>query len=135
MIIRPPNFPHITPGGSAIRGLLLCVAVTISVVTFTGCGGDTARDATILHFNDQDVSEESYRAFLRSAKTGNLIAWQIVCKDLDGLSNQAALSYFRNDNPKDDISPVAGATPKPGQKRDERSVLRAAAIFQEECKR
>lgn len=115
--------------------VLYTFSVGLLLLLMTACGGDDDSPVAILSFPDQDVSEQNYRAYLRAAKAQDGAAWSPMCSSLNGLSGEAALNYFRNLNPTDDIPPVAGATPRPGQRSNSTDMLRAASIVQDECRR
>ena len=121
------------------RVLLMPRAIVVALATLVlvACGSDDEggdEEGRILHFPEQDVSVEDYRAYLRSGIATNAIGWQILCANLHGLSDDAALNFFRN-SPNDDIPPLAGATPKPGQESDDESMVRAVQVVKSECAR
>lgn len=109
------------------------LALILVAIALVACGGDDKDNSAMLHFRNQDVEEEDYRAFLRSAKVSDPVAWSVLCNQIKDLSADATLNFFRNMNPNDDIDPVAGATSKPGQQPEEASMRRAAVIVKEEC--
>lgn len=108
------------------------------VLLGAACGGGDS-DSHILHLKNQDVSEESFRAYWRAELTTNLLGGSLICKQLQGLSDEAVLTYLRAVYAETDSTPtgtlVPNATPKPGQAASQDDQLRVAAIMRGECER
>lgn len=112
-------------------GLLAWAVIIAAVVLVVACGGG-GKD-NVLHLRGQDVTEENYRAYVRSVKLGNLVAWGIVCNQIKDLSVEAATNFFLNSAGPTEPLNIAGAVAKPGQQPDPVAQRRATEIVKSEC--
>lgn len=130
LIIDPRE--RLAKGLSCVPSSLVLVTILFLVVACGGGGGDSKTN--ILHVKNQDISEDNLRAVWRASLINNLVGGALVCKQLEGLTPEGVINFFRSLPDTDPNStPVAGATYRPGQAGDGKDLQRAATIFQEEC--
>ncbi len=83
---------------------------------------------------ERDVSLEDYRAAVRAQKLQSAATFRQLCNELVGLSLDEATRVFANLPAEGTPAPIAGATPKPGQKESPEATRQIAAVFLEECR-
>lgn len=121
-----------------IRALLFQNARTIPLLAMIAtlamaCGGGDS-EKPLLRLNEQEVSADNYRAFLRASFQKDPSTAQASCRQIESLTPAGIVSMIDGLGGSK-MQPVAGSTPKPGQKEDRADAEKAAAIFKEECAR
>lgn len=116
----------------------IAVLLLAGLLIACGGGGDGGGggDDDLLVLREQNVSEENLRAYYRSLGATNPIGWGLICNGLDGLSEDAALNFFKNatEGSNANITVVAGATAVPGQQAVEADNRKVVRMIMDECK-
>lgn len=114
--------------------LTLSLAIATLLVACGGGDKPTPSATTLLRLNEQDVSAENYRAFLRATRSTDTASFRASCGQIKDLSPDAIVSMIDGMGGSR-MKPVPGSTPKPGQKENRDDAVKAAAVFKEECSR
>lgn len=113
----------------------LLVGLAMVAMLLVACGGSSSDKAPqLLRLNEQEVSADNYRAFLRSSFTKDPGSARASCKQVENLTPEGIVSMIDGLGGSK-MQPVPGSTPKPGQKENRADAEKAAAIFKEECAR
>jgi len=110
------------------------VSALLALALLSACGGN---DDSTLHMRGFDISPANYQAVIRAEMAANMVGFGVICKQVDGLGDEALVNFFKQLSASSAATPTVpkGGIAKPGQTLKDDDGRRAAKIIQSECNR